>query len=223
MPRLRTRHQTSGRVAIAALAAAVLLLGGGWALYTRNDDASKAQAAAKRYLGVWSGGSDRAAAKLTDQPSAAAAALTASRRGLDGARVRAVLKGDVDAQDGMATAPVAVAWRVPGIGSVAHPATLRLRQRGERWVVRWSPRAIHPGLTAQTRLGTSTDTPARGRILARDGRAIVKPRAVVDVAVEVAKVRDPAETARGLAKIDGIDADDLTKRIRSAPNGRFLP
>ena len=92
-------------------------------------------------------------------------------------------------------------------------------------MVRWSPRAIHPRLTAETRLGTSTDTPARGRILARDGRAIVKPRAVVDVAVEVAKVRDPAETARGLAAIDGIDADAaaLAKRIRAAPKHGFVP
>ena len=56
---MRTRHRTRGRVAaIAALAAVVLLLGVGWALYTRNDDASKAQAAAKRYLGAWSGGSE---------------------------------------------------------------------------------------------------------------------------------------------------------------------
>ncbi len=221
-----TRHRTRGRVAaIAALGAVVLLLAGGWALYTRNDDAAKAQAAAERYLGAWSGGSDRAAAKLTDQPGAAAAALTASRRGLDGARVRAVLKGDVDEHDGRASAPVAVAWRVPGIGSFAYLTTLRLTQRGERWVVRWSPRAIHPRLTAETRLGTSTDTPARGRILARDGRAMVKPRAVVDVAVEVAKVRDPAETARGLAAIDGIDADaaTLAKQIRSVPQRSFVP
>jgi cell division protein FtsI/penicillin-binding protein 2 len=223
---VRTRHRTRGRVAaITALAAAVLLLGGGWALYTRGDDASAAQAAATRYLGAWSRGSDRAAAKLTDQPSAAAAALTASRRGLDGAPVHAVLKGDVDEQDGRATAPVTVAWRVPGMGSFAYRTTLRLTQRGDRWVVRWSPRAIHPRLTAETRLGTSTDTPARGRILARDGRAIVKPRAVVDVAVEVAKVRDAAETARGLAAIDGIDADAaaLAKRIRSVPKHGFVP
>ena len=88
--RCATRHRTRGRVAaIAALAAVVLLLGGGWALYTRDDDASTAQAAAKRYLGAWSRGSDRAAAKLTDEPRAAAAALTAKRRGLDGAKLRA--------------------------------------------------------------------------------------------------------------------------------------
>ena len=53
----------------------------------------------------------------------------------------------------------------------------------------------------------------------------MKPRAVVDVAVEVAKVRDPAETARGLAAIDGIDADAaaLAKRIRAAPKRSFVP
>jgi cell division protein FtsI/penicillin-binding protein 2 len=209
--------------ALAALAAAVLVLGGGWFLYMRNDDAAEAQAAAERYVGAWSGGSDAAAAKLTDQPTEAAAALSASRRGLDGAKVHAVLKGDVEEQDGRATAPVAVAWRVPGIGSFAYRTTLHLTKRGARWVVRWSPRAIHPRLSAQTRLGTSTDTPARGRILARDGQAIVKPRAVVDVAVEVDKVRAAAETADGLAVIDGVDAGALAKRIRAAPKGRFLP
>ena len=94
--------------------AAVLLLGGGFLLYTRDDGESQARAAAERYLGAWSGGSDAAAAKLTDQPGEAAAALTASRRGLDGARVRAVL-GEVTEADGKATAPVKVAWRVPGV------------------------------------------------------------------------------------------------------------
>ena len=70
---------------------------------------------------------------------------------------------------------------------------------------------------------TVTETPQRGRILARDGQAIVKPRAVVDVGVEVAKVRDATETARGLAELDGVEADALAKRIREAPKGRFLP
>ena len=207
---------------MVALLAAALLLGGGYLLYTRDDGESEARATAERYLGAWTGGSDAAAAKLTDQPGEAAAALTASRRGLDGARVRAVL-GEVTEADGKATAPVKVAWRVPGVGTFAYATTLRLARDDERWVVRWSPRAIHPRLNANTRLGTVTETPQRGRILDRDGRAIVKPRAVVDVAVEVSKVRDAAETARGLAVLDGVEADALAKRIREAPKGRFLP
>ena len=40
------------------------------------------------YLAAWGRGDDSAAAQQTDDPRAAAVALAASRRGLDGARVR---------------------------------------------------------------------------------------------------------------------------------------
>src|SRR3954451_20175007 len=107
--------------------------------------------------------------------------------------------------------------RRPGRASSVFPAAPVSRSRITIWRVAAPP--------SRSWYGTSTDTPARGRILARDGRAIVKPRAVVDVAVEVAKVRDPAETARGLPTIDGTDADAaaLAKQIRSVPKRSFVP
>ena len=91
--------------------------------------------------------------------------------------------------------------------------------------MRWSPAAVHPRLNGETRLGTAVDARPRGRILARDGRAIVRPRDVVDVAVQVDRVEDPRATAQRLAALDGLDVDaaDLARRIRDAPRGRFLP
>src|SRR4051794_32683789 len=41
------------------------------------------------FLGAWSRGDDKAASKLTDDPSVAYAALVANRKGLDGASLQA--------------------------------------------------------------------------------------------------------------------------------------
>jgi cell division protein FtsI/penicillin-binding protein 2 len=210
--------------AVAALAAALALVGAaGWLLFGRDDGPSAGDAAAA-FAAAWSAGRDAEAAQLTDRPRVATAALTASRRGLDGAKVTATA-GEVEERDGTAVAPVDVAWEVPGIGRFAYRTRLRLERAGERWVVRWSPRTLHPRLTAETRLGTAVEAPERGRILARDGRAIVRPRAVTDIAVEVARVHDPGDTAARLAALDGVevDAGELERRIRDAPRGRFLP
>ena len=133
--------------------AAWLLLGG--------DDGPSADDAAAAFATAWSAGRDAEAAALTDRPRAAAAALEASRRGLDGAKVTATA-GEADERDGAATARVEVAWEVPGIGRFAYRTRLRLAEANDRWVVRWSPRAVHPRLTAETRLGTrGRGAPAR--------------------------------------------------------------
>jgi cell division protein FtsI/penicillin-binding protein 2 len=219
------RHRsrsTAGRV--AALAALVVVAATAAGILLVRESGPPAGDAAKAYAAAWSAGRDAEAARLTDAPRAAAEALGASRRGLDGARVRATV-GAAKEDGDSATAPVDVVWEVPGVGRFAYGARLRLARAGERWLVRWSPQAVHPRLKAGTRLGTAAEARPRGRILARDGRAIVRPRDVVDVAVQVDRVKDPDETAQGLAALDGLDVDAaaLARRIREAPRGRFLP
>ena len=87
--------------------------------------------------------------------------------------------------------------------------------------MRWRDSAVHPELDRDTRLGTAVDRPRRGAILDRDGRALVKQRAVVDVGIEVDKARD--STAARIADLVDVDADELQQRIDAAPKGRFLP
>ena len=70
-----------------AVALVVIALAGGFLAY-RTLTGEGAEDAAEVFTARWSAGDDAAAARLTDDPKAAAAALRANRRGLDGASVR---------------------------------------------------------------------------------------------------------------------------------------
>lgn len=205
----------------------VLVLGAASALafLAFRDSGPSPRGAAEAYARAWSGGADGAAASLTNHPRAAAAALRESRRGLDGARVRVSLAGAIDEDGDRATAHYRVTWAVPRIGPLQYRTTAQLVKRDNRWVVHWSPRLVHPRLTARTRLGTSMDAASRGKIYARDGRAIVAPRDVVDLGVEVARVKDAAATASAFAGLEDVDVDaaQLARRIDAAPKGGFIP
>ena len=179
--------------------------------------------AADRYLAAWSRGDDAGAARATDSPAAARAALEASRGGLDGAKVTA-RRTALESADGKATARVRVTWKVPRFGDFAYDTTIALKEGEDRWVVAFSPRAIHPKLRAATRLGTAVDTPDRGDVLDRDGRKLITERPVMDVALQTDRVRDPRRSADAVAElIDEVDAADLRRRLEDAGRGRFIP
>jgi len=184
--------------------------------------ASGAERAVERYREAWTRGDDVAAARETSRPEQAAKALRASRRGLDGARVAArVVAQEEDGE--RASARLRVTWRVPRYGRFSYDTRLRLRRDGDRWTIAWRPAMLHPKLDAGSRLGTARTAARRGRIVDRDGRALVTERAVVDVAVEVRRVRDPGATARQLAALVDVDARRLARAIRRARRGQFVP
>ena len=222
MPSAAPRSSSRRLAAIVALTAAIAVAAGGVA-YVVLGRGPEPGPAVDRYLAAWSRGDDDAASRVTDRPGPASAALAASRAGLDGARVgarRSSLRRDGD----RGTAGVHVTWQVPGFGEFAYDATLRLVLRDDRWVVAFTPRAIHPRLTAGTRLGTAAGRPDRGDLLDRDGRALVTERPVVDVALQTDRVRDPQRSAERVAElIDDVDAGDLARRVRDAGRGRFVP
>src|SRR3954452_12558038 len=62
-----------------------------------NDEGPKP--ALEEFLSDWSGGHDEGASKLTDKPAVALAALTANRKGLDGASLQATQTFIKDAGD----------------------------------------------------------------------------------------------------------------------------
>lgn len=203
----------AGIVAVVAVVVAVGVLGGG---------PSGAERAAQSYLADWSRGDDAAAARATSHPRQALRALAASRRGLDDARVSARLRG-VSESDGSAVARAHVTWTVPRFGRFAYDLRLRLRGSDDTWTIAWQPAAVHPRLEAGQRLGTVRSAARRGRILDRDGGALVTDRAVVDVAVEVRRVRDAAATARAFADLVDVDGARLARAIRRARRGQFVP
>jgi cell division protein FtsI/penicillin-binding protein 2 len=202
--------------ALAAVVVVVVVRGGG------DDPRRQAQAALSRFAADWTAGRDPAAAAATDRPAAARAVLVANRRGLDGARVQ-VRPGTVALRDGQARARVSVVWQVPGIGAWASATTATLRQDGQkRWRVVFTPKLIDRHLTAGRRLGTTAIVPARAPILDRDGQAIVRGRAVVEVGLQRDRVHDVAASARALAAVLGIDAGAFARQVRGAGPKQFV-
>jgi cell division protein FtsI/penicillin-binding protein 2 len=203
-----------GVVVILALTAVVLLTGGREDTPTNRLDA---------FLAAWSRGADATAARATDAPSAAAAGLRANRAGLDGARVRAERVGDVSEQGDRASASVRVSWTVPAIGGFAYTTTVKLRDAPrDGWVVDWAPTAVHPRLRAGTRLGTVRTPQGRGRLLDRNGFALVEERPVKRVGVIAGEISDPAATAQAIADVVEIDPRPFQRAIENGGRVQFV-
>ncbi len=203
----------AGLVILAAVAAFL-------ALRPRDDSAAKARAAVGAFAAAWSRGDDARAGALTDAP-AAAKTLAASRAGLDGARV-SVRPGPLTISDGRATGRLRISWQVPAIGAFTYTAPVGALKAKDGWIVHFSPRTIHPRLTAATRLGTDRATPGRADILDRDGHPLVQERAVVRVGLQRDKVTDVEASANALAGALDLDAAALAKAVRGAGPKQFV-
>ena len=210
---------TARASAFVAVLVAVALAGGFVAYRALTGE--RAEDAARLFVQRWDSGDDAAAARATDDPTAAAAALRANRRGLDGARLRARL-GEVEESGDSATAQLALRWQIPRIGGWGYGTKLRLRKAGDEWRVRWSPTLVHPKLDDVTRLGTTSVPKARGEILDRDRRPLMRERPVVRVGAIAGKVNKPAVTARGLAAVLDVDARPLERAIRGGGKEQFV-
>ena len=183
-----------GALALVAVAAVVIL-------FVRGAAPPAPSEALDPFVAAWSRGDDRGAAALTSDPAAAAAALAANRRGLDGARVQASdagrrQEGRHGARDRAAALGRARDRRVdvPHAGRARAPRRRSGRSSGR-------PTVVHPRLTADRRLGTVRDPDARAPILDRQGRPLVTARAVVRVGIDRATVSDVDATATALAAV----------------------
>ena len=207
---------------VAALAALALVVGAvAFVVFGGPGKSPGPGSALDPYLAAWGRGDDRAAAQETDNPRAAATALAASRRGLDGARVRTSV-GEVRQDGDSGAAPVRVTWDVPGFGRWSYATTVALAREDKKWRVSWTPADIHPRLRGASRLGTVRDDSPRAPILDRNGRPLVMARQVVRVGIDRAKVTDIDATASQLATVLKIDGDKLAADAKRAGPKQFV-
>ncbi len=216
------RRRTTGRrfAAVAALLIPVAAVAAFLLLRGSDDSAARSRAAVAAFAAAWSRGDDARAGALTDGP-AAAKALKFNRAGLDGAKVK-VTPGKLTVKDGRATGRLRIAWQVPAIGAYAYSAPVTAVKVKDRWLVHYSPRTIHPSLTAGTRLGTDASGSGRADILDRDGRPLVQDRAVVRVGLQRDKVTDVGASTSALAGALDLDAGALAKAVRGAGPKQFV-
>ena len=198
---------------ISSLAGAALLV---WLLRP-----TPAEVALERFVELWIRGDDRGAAQVTDEPRAAATALEANRRGLDGARLEGKVLG-VKESARAARGRLRLTWQVPGIGPFSYTSQVSLRGDEGRWHIRWAPQLVHPGLVAGERLGTVREPRARGEILDRRGRPLMSAKPVKRMGVVAGEVEDPAGVAQRLSELLDVDAEPLERAIRSGGREQFV-
>jgi cell division protein FtsI/penicillin-binding protein 2 len=203
-----------GALALVAAAAVVIL-------FVRGSAPPGPSEALDPFVAAWSRGDDRGAAALTSDPAGAGAALTANRRGLDGARVQAATQ-DVTKKGDTARATLRLRWNVPGIGTFSYRTRIALERRGGHWKVVWAPTVVHPRLTAGRRLGTVRAADTRAPILDRQGRSLVTARQVVRIGLDRATVKDVDASAAALAAALRVDANALASAAKRAGPKQFV-
>ena len=209
-----------------AVPAGLLLVTATLTACTGSSGPSAQQKAAQRWLTDVGAGRVAAAAALTDQPTDAQTALSASLAGL-GAKAHGTLTvGHVTTTGSTATAPFSASWVVPGVRTPwRYRGSVPLHKVGKAWQVRWRPADLHPSLTTDTHLLVRRTQPARAALQDSAGTPLFTPTAVVRVGLEKKLVTDLPKLARQLAAVPALQttAAEVTAAVRAAAPTDFVP
>ncbi len=230
MPRRRARVLVLAVLAVFAVIAGVAVpLGVGRQAAAERDAVRSAVAgfaqawrsgglASVRYSGAAGGDVARAVAAATAGLTPAAQDAPAAVDVLDVGDV-----GDVGtAAPDTARARLRVTWALAGGRSWDYETSLDVRRTAGAWGVVWAPSIVHPALQAGQALAASRTPAERGRILGARGEELAGPRDVVVVGLEPRRTTDRAAGAAALARVVGVDAADLTRRVRAAAPTAFV-
>jgi len=183
--------------------------------------------AARAFATAWSGGDDRAAAALTDDPAAATALLTSVRESLAPVGL-AVQVGQVRTASDTATASLDLRWDL-GQGRIwsyhGEAGLRRATGEGPAWRISWAPTVVHPQLAARQRLVLNTGAAEPAPVVDRAGVPLLTATPVVSVLLDRLQTGDlPGVTgtlATALSPIEpSITAQTITDGAARTPDGR---
>ncbi|WP_189056518.1 penicillin-binding transpeptidase domain-containing protein, partial [Longimycelium tulufanense] len=156
-------------------------------------------------------GDTEAAAKLTDDPAAAAAFLNELRVELRSSAVT-LKTGNVDrsAAGNQATVSYRADWNLGSGRTWSYDGTIQLN-KGARWRVKWSPAAVHPRLGAGQKLELRQDDRAAA-VTDSTGRPLLTWKTGVTVRLDRAQARDLSRVAQQLATALAPLDPDVTRQ-----------
>ena len=95
---------------------------------------------------------------------------------------------------------------------------------GDAWQVAWAPSVVEPSLREGENLGVSAVLADRGDILGAGGQPIVTEREVSRVGIDKTQLKggDPAQSARALAQLVGVEAGPYVKAVKAAGAQAFV-
>jgi cell division protein FtsI/penicillin-binding protein 2 len=201
---------------VAGLVAAIIGAGG-------ISPAPSPEPTVQAFLLAWENGQYRTAADMTTgAPAAVAQSLAAVYRQLDAADESLQL-GPITQRGATATASF---YASIDLGRGGLPWNYRghfaLHRTGSTWKVAWSPSVIVPGLRAGERLAVLTTMPRRAPLLDSAGKPLTVLSPVYVAGVRPARLARPAATADALARVTGLDPQEILGQITAAPSESFL-
>jgi cell division protein FtsI/penicillin-binding protein 2 len=212
----------SARVRVVAAAGATVLLLAGLALGWVTPRPG-AEPTVQAFLLAWENGQYAAAAGLTTgAPAGVAATLQDAYRDV-GAASLTLTMGDITQRANTATAKFDASVNL-GRGGPPwnYRGFLHLRRVGSGWKVVWSPAVIAPGLRPGLRLAMISTMPERAQLLDAGGAPLAPLSLVYTVGVIPDRLKNPAQTASGLAKATGLAQSQVLGWITEAPGAGFL-
>ena len=208
----------------ASLAVAALLLAGCTSTPGPDPDDAGAQAAADALAAALADGDVTPVAFAGTTGADVEAQLEPLVAGM-GPVAPAVSAGPVSTDGDTARSTLSYRWTFPGVPtpwSYETPAEL-VREAGT-WKARWQPTLLEPSLDGAHRLSQRRLYPERGEILGEDGDPLVTLRSVVRIGIDKTAVSGSAATtsARRLAKLVDVDADDYVEKVEKAGSAAFV-
>ena len=182
---------------LAALTLAASACSSGGSSSTPPD----AKAITTDFLNAFVGGDAATAAKYTNDPNTAQAALTAARTALKPDSISVQL-GQVTTTNTTATANYTLSWNF-GAGEVwSDPTSLKLAQdKNSNWAVTWAPSILASNMGPGQKLSRSTLTPTAATVLGSDGSTLLAPTTVTSVVVFAAQAGNLSSVANSLAGV----------------------
>ncbi len=157
--------------ATAILAALGLLTGALSACTPRPDGPAPT---ASEFLADLGRGDTDAAAKLSDRPLDAHAALNQAWSGLQASRLDATIVGSRYTED-TGSVNYRFTWQLPKQRTWTYDGVLNMVRDEGRWRVRWSPSALHPKLGERQTLSLRADPPKRATVNEVGGTEVLVP------------------------------------------------
>ncbi|WEG08707.1 penicillin-binding transpeptidase domain-containing protein [Microbacterium horticulturae] len=128
-----------------------------------------------------------------------------------------------DIEDDRGTAVAHWSWPA-GAQKWTYTTTVKTTKKDGEWYVDWSPAIVQPDLHTGDVLRRTTQAPPRADILGSDGDALITSRPVVTYGIDKSHITlDQAlASARELAPLVGVDADDFVGRVKSGGEKQFV-
>ncbi|MFD0901309.1 penicillin-binding transpeptidase domain-containing protein [Actinomadura sediminis] len=164
------------RVLAAAVVAVVVVLAGAGAVWFLRDG-DDPEAAAEDFLAAWSGGDHAAMKALTYRPPADfTERLTRMHDDLGVAKQSYTVESVGEPDDGAAGGSYKAELTLSGGRVWSYTGPLPLTEQDGEWLVRWSPKLLHPELEDGQSLRAARAFPRRADVLAADGSSLTTSR-----------------------------------------------